>query len=379
MNVEELREIAETVIADLEHTDAAKELQSLQNSLQALVANPADPNSQSNVAAARVSLETQLRSGQLDELNPRWRDLLTEMGLDVVLPNELLGRLSEILGQIDLTPQVAHDGVAELVTQVNAAKLQMSNLVDAFDHLGISSSALAPGEFEAAVLIPRNEVGNGLAELGQEFKDLETLIRPFVEVEDGSPPPLQVRQIASSDFLTLVALTPGAALLLSKAVDGVLSVYERVLKIRKLRNELGDSGLEDATIETIERDATNMVEREIPLIVQQVMAGAANLTADEGRQNEIEIALTRSVAGIARRVDHGFRMTVRAGPPVHVEESDDDEERTPTAAEIQLQELRAEIVNNQRRAESQELEGEPILRELAADSSSESPTAEAAE
>ena len=58
-------------------------------------------------------------------------------------------------------------------------------------------------------------------------------------------------------------------------------------------------------------------------------------------------------------------MTVRAGPPLEVEEaSDDDEERTPTPAELELQRLRDEIVNNQRRTDSQQLEGEPILREL---------------
>ncbi len=58
-------------------------------------------------------------------------------------------------------------------------------------------------------------------------------------------------------------------------------------------------------------------------------------------------------------------MTVRAGPPLEVEEAgDDDEERTPTPAELELQRLRDEIVNNQRRADSQQLEGEPILREL---------------
>lgn len=365
MNVEELREIAETVVADLERTNAVANLQSLQQSLQTLVSSPADPTAQSNVAAARSTLEADLRSGELDEANPRWRDLLVGMDAAIVIPDVLLSRVADILTQSELTPQVANDEVNALFAEINAARTHMRNVVDAFDHLGIEASSLNPGEFEAAVLIPRSAVSNNLSELGQEFKDLETLIRPFIEIDGGSPPPVQVRQIASSDFLTALALAPSAALLLSKAIDGVLGVYERVLKIRKLRGELADAGLQEATIGTIEQDATEMVEREIPAIVREVLAGAAGLTSDNGRQNEIEIALTKSVAGIARRIDHGFRMTVRAGPPVENNETDEDGEPAAlTDAEIALNTLRAQIVDNQRRADTQELEGEPILREL---------------
>lgn len=366
MNVEELKEIAQTVIADLERTNAVGNLQSLQQSLQALVSSPADPGTQSNVGAARSTLEADLRSGELDEANPRWRDLLIGMGAAIVIPDVLLGRVADVLGQSALTPQVANDEVSALVSEINAAKTHMSNVVGAFDHLGIEASSLEPGEFEAAVLIPRSAVSNNLSELGQEFKDLETLIRPFIEIEGGSPPPVQIRQIASSDFLTALALAPPAALFLSKAIDGVLTVYERVLKIRKLRAELAGAGLQEATIGTIEQDATEMVEREIPSIVREVLAGATGLTSDNGRQNEIEIALTKSVAGIARRIDHGFRMTVRAGPPVETDETDENGEPIgPSDAEIALNALRAQVIDNQRRADAQALEGEPILRELA--------------
>src|SRR5438876_996039 len=82
------------------------------------------------------------------------------------------------------------------------------------------------------------QVNDARGSLGREFDDLETLIRPYIEADSGSPPPLEVRQIASTDFLAVVYMTPGAALLLSKAIDGVLAVYERVLRIRKLRQEL---------------------------------------------------------------------------------------------------------------------------------------------
>jgi hypothetical protein len=83
----------------------------------------------------------------------------------------------------------------------------------------------------------------------------------------------------------------------------------------------------------------------------------------------IEVAVTKSVRGIAKRVDHGFRMTVRAGPPpepdeVGGENGESGDGDGDDAAELAA--IRQLVIENQKRADYQELAGEPILRELGA-------------
>jgi hypothetical protein len=68
---------------------------------------------------------------------------------------------------------------------------------------------------------------------------------------------------------------------------------------------LTDAGLNSETVDAIELDATEIVDREIPNIVREVMEGAAALPTDGGRRNEIEVAITKLVRGIAKRVDPG--------------------------------------------------------------------------
>lgn len=364
MNVEELREIAQTVVGDVETTDLVNLLNQLRNAVSRQVAEPTNAELQTAVASARSALADKLRLGAASEFNPRWRQLLDEMGIAFLLPDRLLADLDEAFMQNQVTPQVVNDAVGKLEGDVTAAVDHLNRLIETLQFLNLASSALGPGEFEASVLIPRNEVDNALGALGREFEDLETLIRPFIEADGGSPPPLQVRQIASTDFLAVVYMTPGAALLLSKAIDGVLGVYERVLRIRKLRQELNDAGIKPETVEAIEQDATEMVEREIPGIVREVMDGAAALPSD-GRRHEIEVAITKSLRGIAKRVDHGFRMTVRAGPPPEEEDGGEgDGDGSDGGASATLAAIRQLVVENQRRAEFHELVGEPILREL---------------
>lgn len=364
MNVEELREIAETVVGDVQSTDLVNLLNHLRAAVSRQVNEPTNADLQTAVATARSALAERLRAGAVGEFNPRWRELLDDMGIAFLLPDRLLAQLDETFLQNQVTPQVVHDAIGSLTDDVSAAVEHLQRLIDTLQFLNLGSSALGVGEFEASVLIPRGVVDNALGSLGREFQDLETLIRPFVEADSGSPPPLQVRQIASTDFLAVVCMTPGAALLLSKAIDGVLAVYERVLRIRKLRQELSDAGMKPETVDAIEQDATEMVEREIPGIVREVMEGAAALPSD-GRRHEIEVAITKSVRGIAKRVDHGFRMTVRAGPPPDEGDGEEDSgEGGDGGAGATLAAIRDLVIENQRRAEFHELAGEPILKEL---------------
>jgi hypothetical protein len=366
MNVEELRELAETIVADVDRTNVGTLLDQLRDAVRIQAGDLTNADYQTSVASARSTLADALRSGALDDFNPRWRGLMTEMGIDFLLPDELISAVDELFMQNQVTPQVVHDALEETTQRVSTAVTNLRQLIDSLDFLGLQSSSLGAGEFEASVLIPRGEVDNALASLGQEFEELETLIRPFVEADSGSPPPLEVRQVASSEFLAVVALAPGAAVLLSKAIDGVLAVYERILRIRSLRQELSEAGTSADLVDAIQDDATEMVDREIPAIVERVLEGAANLLADEGRRHEIEIAVTRSVRGIAKRVDHGFRLTVRAGPAPEEdagEGGDESGDGGGDAAET-LAAIRDLVIENQRRAEFHELVGEPILREL---------------
>jgi hypothetical protein len=361
MNVEELHELAEMIVSDIETLNLLALLTDLRDAVQAQVSNPSHPDIQTSVANARAILRSALGGGAIDEFNARWRTLMDELGIGFLRSDEMLEWLDNQFLQNQVTPQAIFESLSTQVAAVAAALDHLKGLLSALAHFTLASGSLQPGEFEAAVMIPRVEVDNSLGRLGKEFQDLETLIRPFVEAATGSAPPIEVKQIASSEFVAVVMMVPAAALMLSKAIDGVLAVYERVLNIRKLRGELGVSGLSAATVAAIEKDATDLVELEVPKIVQAVLETAAS-TSDPGRRHEIEIAIDKSVRGIAKRVDVGFRLSVRAGPVVEV--GDDADSSGNGVSNLELATIREIVVNNQRRAEMLEAVGEPILQAL---------------
>jgi hypothetical protein len=101
-----------------------------------------------------------------------------------------------------------------------------------------------------------------------------------------------------------------------------------------------------------------MVDDAIPGIVAEVVAAAADMTTD-GRRNESENELTKSVRSIAQKVDHGFRITVRTKPLPAEDQVPGDGGYPPDAG--LLKRIRA-VLDGQVRAASQELPGEPLLK-----------------
>ena len=359
MNLAEFHTLMRALENDVKSTDVLGRMSELVAALERVVASPAEGSYQQQLSDVRDVLLRALNASPSKYFTPRWRALVDEeLHASDLLADRLIELVEDIFAENQITPQTALDSLRVVRERVAGYASALTSANSALQFFNVDTDDLAPGEYEAAIAIPRDEVDNSLGELGREFVELDRILKPFLEAATGSRPPVEVKAIASSNFEAFVELAPQAALLLSIAVDRILVAYERVLNIRKLRAELKTSGVEDDDLERVDQRANSMVDDAIPGIVAEVMAAAADMTTD-GRRNEIEIELTKSVRSIARKVDHGFRITVRT-EPLPADEQDPDDGSYPPDAGL-LERINRAVLDNQVRATFQELPGEPIL------------------
>jgi hypothetical protein len=146
----------------------------------------------------------------------------------------------------------------------------------------IGAEELNAGEFEIGFLIPRSVVRDGLESLGKEFVQLKRLLGPFTELVGEGRPDIRVRSLASSEFQVFLDSTQGVALVVATAIERVLAAYERILTIRQKRKELADEGgVPDEVLEPLSMHASQVMEDEIELIVDEIVVSAKQ--ADQGR------------------------------------------------------------------------------------------------
>lgn len=325
MNVERLHAIAKAVNAEIRQMDLVGKMTALQSALTNQANSPQEPSYQQNVATSRQSLVDVLAEAPSDGYTPTWRQAIEELGFDDLLGAQLLERIHEIFNRNQITTSVARDEVTQLTADLQELVTALQSMLESFAYFEIGSEDLEPGEAEVGVLIPRPAVKEELSKLGEEFEELQKILGPFLELAEGSRPPLKVRTISSSDFTVYVAMAPGAALSVATALDKILDVYKKILDIRASHQQLADQGVPPEVLAPLEDHANNRMAEETERIASEMVDASATV-ADSGRANELKIEIRLSLNALANRIDHGYNVDVRATPEPEPKPTEDGTE-----------------------------------------------------
>ena len=328
MNVERLHAIAKAVNAEIRQMELLGKMTALQSALTNQANSPQEPSYQQSVATSRQELVDVLTDAPSDSYTPTWRQVIDEMGFDDLVGAQLLKRIDEIFNRNQITTSVARDEVTQLTTDLQELVTALHSLLESLAYFEIGSEELDPGEAEVGVLIPRPAVDEELPKLGGEFEELQNILGPFLELAEGSRPPLKVRTISSSDFTVYLAMAPGGALLVATALDKILDVYKKILDIRASHQQLADQGVPREVLAPLEDHANNRMAEETERIASELVDASATV-ADSGRANELKIEMRLSLNALANRIDHGYNVDVRARP--EAEPETDEGEKEPDA------------------------------------------------
>jgi hypothetical protein len=205
-------------------------------------------------------------------------------------------------------------------------------------------------------LIPRKAVDNELEQLGAEFEKLDAILVPFMELTGEGRPDLQVRSISSSDFMVFLLAAPGLALTMAKVVESLLSSYEKIRGIREKATSLEEDGVPEEITEELRTHANDRMSIDIDNSRTSLFGQAREHLAQEGRPFEMKVEVKRSLTQLAKRIDEGYSIEVRAFVPSEEEDEEADEAQPDEVVEIARQ-----ITERQPRMRRMNLTGKPIL------------------
>jgi hypothetical protein len=196
-----------------------------------------------------------------------------------------------------------------------------------------------------------------LEELGEEFEELDQILRTVSEVATGDGGPVKVRAISSTDFMVFVTQHPAAAALLAFVVDKLIVGYKNILEIRKLHSELSER-MGKKSIKEVESFADSEMREVIKATVDEAIKQYGN--RDQGRRNELRTALDKALCKLADRIDRGFNIEVRIEPLPEPKGDKDSDAKTNTERQ-QHEEHRKVIESAAKQLEFLRVRGKPIL------------------
>jgi hypothetical protein len=367
MNVERMHAVAKRLANDLQRTNLPELVAQLHSALTNAVNSPQDANQQNQVATLRAQVEAALEASEVDTFSPLEVQVLREWGVTHLLGAELRDALDQAFVGNQITLATASEQLGEFVQPLSELNQQLGSLLESLGWFKIESEDLEPGQFEIDILIPRSAVRNELGALGDEFKQLQALLLPFVELATASRPAIEVQTIGSSDFTVFLMAAPAAAACVAKAVEKVLDVYKKIVDIRLVKAQIEGLDLDAggnavaAAAEPLEQYANSMMATEVGRIAAEVVAEFAHTDLPNGRPNELEVEVSRSLLQIAGRIDDSYNISVRTGPLPLGSSEDEEGGEDSSQVEDEVTSFAREVQAGRDAMQFMNLTGTPIL------------------
>jgi hypothetical protein len=241
MNAERLHAI--TLSLQKEVDQSHKLLLELTEALEKYVEDQTDAEAQSKLVSARTKINQALSHSVVESFSPAWLEDVASFNVEQLIGKKLLKEIDRIIDSNQMTPVVGLAELKELSEQVTTFSSATDSIIEGLSFYEIDDEILKPGECELGLLIPRAAVENHLEELGEEFVELNRFLSPFFELATGTRPPVTVRSISACDFGVLLNLSPDVAACIAKAIGWIIKTYQGILMIRKLRNQLLETGV----------------------------------------------------------------------------------------------------------------------------------------
>lgn len=352
MNAERLNIIALTLRRELDERNALGHLETLASTCQQLGQNPGNTSVQQNYQNARSSFLNAVTETPSDAFAPAWRQILSEIGGEDLFGRRLKEHVERTLAENQPTLSVAYQKLNEISSQLRAFRESLTRLTDSLRELQIGAEALSPGEAEIALLIPRDDSSEKLADFTSELAKMKFILNTFSEVATGQIEDLKIRTISSSGLMVFLAAGIVFAGMIARVVERIVGTYKKILDIKKVQLEITRLQMPDDISEKAKDYANNLMKDAIDKFTLEIIQDYPIQKAD-ARKNELTTAVRISLDMVANRIDRGFNFEVRIEPP-KVSPKDPESEKKVNLA---IQSIKSAALNMQ----YMKLEGPPIL------------------
>ena len=387
MNLGQFHSILATARADINDSAVPIHLQQLVNHLEQLSENPAEADHQRDVAQSRSALLEALEATPSNDYPPSWENALQNYGLTYFLGKNVRDAVDDAFRGNDITPQAVFDALTAVEAELDKNLQHTDQILTGFDQLGVETDVLDEGDVEIAYTIPRKLREGSPSDLGREFGEIESLLKPFAEMATGQTPEFKVRSISSSDFTIVLGLNSdtviaasatafGATVLAAKAVQMVaaaireiMGIYGDVVGLRRMKLNLESIGdvqeQKDTTINALEDLVKAKIDHGIAQAAERLYGKFNEIRDDEKRANEVRNHVRVSMRKIAALIDHGYDIETRRGQLP--EDETEEEEGEGAEARMESQEIKdlREALEAISRAHHEQLTfergGEPVL------------------
>lgn len=354
MNAEQLHAVCLELKQEISSNDLLGTLQKLEQNLQQLVNQPNQPQHQKEIGRLRDVLFERLSSIEMTDRSVTKRQIIEEIGGTNLLGSNLLHRINESFVQAEVTPSLVHEDVKKYHSELSNFNEGLDELIAGFKRFSIEAEELEPYSAELGVVIPRRNHSDDLDVFAKDLSQLNRELQAFNELVTGRAENFKIRTVSSSDISVFLNILPETAQTIVSTIAILMLGYEKLLDIRKKRQEFIEKDAPKEVVESLDKWAESVMEKQIQEVTANLIEEFKDVERPGGRINEVETNIRLSTKKLAGRIDVGYHFSARVADPEESEEVDEEEQSRRS-------EVVSSIKSEASKLEHQELPGEPVL------------------
>lgn len=186
--------------------------------------------------------------------------------------------------------------------------------------------------FEVGILMPEEVTYNKIVNVTKELNQWDKVFKTVKELGGESTEDTEINFVNNGSLEFFIDNGPQIALCLALIIDKVVKIYSNITKIRIAREELKQLGglpvAERKVSEKLEKDYFN---KEVDKTAQEIIKQFASKQIEEGRLNELRVAVKGHVVYVAKCIGKG--MIIEIIPPEILVPEEPEEDDIETAEE----------------------------------------------
>jgi len=187
--------------------------------------------------------------------------------------------------------------------------------------LGIKSYYHDDTVFEIGIIMPQNNVYNKITNLTKELNHWDKVLKTVTELVGDPPEDTEIALVSTGSLQFFIDHTSETAIVLATVLERVVRLYRNIVEIRIAKDKLKELGIAPAEQKAVDKQEKELFNREIDKLSKDIVTNFASSKIEEGRLNELQIAMKGHVKYVVKCVGDG--MTIEITPPEIAASSDE--------------------------------------------------------
>lgn len=313
MHAERILSVTNELISDATETKYLELLGALIAAVDKRITQPDQPNFDQAVSNAATKLFENLENSRTQTFTPTWRKLIQELGLSVLLSENIRKRVDEAF-QIRLVDSNLKTSLEELKREITDKHRSLAQIQQGFQSLGIKGDELDPDELELNIVMPRKSIDDQLSGFKKELDELDKQLRVISSICKNDVGSFKIRSISTNDFSFSLDINIDLAdVLLYVLVYLHVARTDFVKKMEALETDFSD--LPRELLDSFKKFARDTTKRKISEVIEEMEKGECDQAVDSSKLSQQKGPVSAALYYLAKLLERGFNIDVRVGEP----------------------------------------------------------------